>query len=71
MKTGYCPMRHLTAFCFMVSLYIIPTASAQTEVAKLTASDAAANKLFGYSVSLDGERAVIGAAGEDDWTGSA
>ncbi len=41
-------------------------ALAQTEVAKLTASDAAAFDNFGFSVSVSGDLAVIGAWGNDD-----
>jgi hypothetical protein len=37
-----------------------------TEQAKLTASDAAADDLFGWSVSVNGDAAVIGAYGDDD-----
>ncbi len=37
-----------------------------TQQAKLTASDAAFNDFFGSSVSLSGDFAVIGAAGDDD-----
>jgi len=37
-----------------------------TQQAKLTASDAAFNDFFGSSVSLSGDLAVIGAAGDDD-----
>ena len=33
---------------------------------KLTASDGAADDSFGYSVSIDGDTAVIGAHGDDD-----
>ncbi len=38
----------------------------QTETVKLTASDAAANDLFGISVSVYNNTAVIGASGDDD-----
>ncbi len=37
-----------------------------TETAKLTASDGAADDWFGVSVALDGNTAVIGASGDDD-----
>ena len=37
-----------------------------TEVAKLTASDAAAHDWFGWSVSVSGDTIVVGAYGEDD-----
>ena len=36
------------------------------EVAKLTASDGAADDRFGISVSLSGTRALVGASGDDD-----
>jgi len=37
-----------------------------TQQAKLTASDGAADDIFGHSVSLSGETAVVGAAADDD-----
>ena len=40
--------------------------SGWTQVAKLTASDLAANDQFGYSVSISGDTAVVGAWGNDD-----
>jgi len=40
-----------------------------TEQAKLTASDAAAGDFFGFSVSISGDTAIVGAHGNDD-TGS-
>jgi len=42
-----------------------------SELQKLTASDGAAEDRFGYSVSIDGDTAVIGAYGDDGYTGSA
>jgi hypothetical protein len=42
-----------------------------TEQQKLTASDGAAGDIFGYSVSIDGKYALIGAAADDDDKGSA
>ena len=39
---------------------------ADTETAKLTASDGADDDWFGVSVALDGNTAVIGASGDDD-----
>ena len=36
------------------------------QVAKLTASDAAVNDFFGNSVSLSGDRAIVGAFQDDD-----
>ncbi len=41
-------------------------AGATTEQAKLTASDGAISDLFGYSVSISGDTAVVGADGDDD-----
>ena len=44
------------------------------EAAKLTASDATGYDLFGCSVSISGEAAIVGAQGNDDngsWSGSA
>jgi hypothetical protein len=40
------------------------------EVEKLTASDAARRDFFGYSVSISGDKAIVGAHG-DDFSGSA
>jgi len=40
--------------------------SGWTQVAKLTAGDGAADDWFGWSVSIDGDTVVIGAAGDDD-----
>ncbi len=42
-----------------------------TQLGKLTASDAAASDYFGWSVSVSGDTAVIGATGDDGGTGSA
>ena len=36
------------------------------EVAKLVASDAAANDRFGSSVAIDGDTVVVGASWDDD-----
>ena len=38
----------------------------QDQIAKLLASDAAASDLFGYSVSISGDTALVGAYGDDD-----
>ena len=40
--------------------------SSWTEVAKLTASDASIGDIFGRSVSISGDRAIVGAYGNDD-----
>ena len=38
---------------------------------KLTASDATAFDQFGYSVAISSNTAIVGAPGDDNWTGSA
>ena len=43
----------------------------QTQVAKLTASDGAADDEFGYSVAVDGDTAVVGAHGDNGDKGAA
>ncbi|WP_309381220.1 InlB B-repeat-containing protein [Cerasicoccus frondis] len=49
------------------SVYIYtPDGDTWTQQAKLTASDAAANDYFGYSVSISGDTAIIGAYQDDD-----
>ncbi|MEM8488938.1 MAG: FG-GAP repeat protein, partial [Bacteroidota bacterium] len=40
--------------------------AALNETEKLTASDGAGSDFFGYSVSLSGDRALIGVLGDDD-----
>jgi hypothetical protein len=46
------------------SAYLFNTNGQQT--AKLTASDSAAQDLFGFSVAIDGNTVVVGARGDDD-----
>ena len=41
------------------------------QVKKLTASDAAANDRFGWSVAIDGDTVVVGALAKDSYTGAA
>ena len=41
-------------------------AAAQCELDELTASDGAAGDLFGHSVSLSGDTALVGVPGDDD-----
>ena len=49
------------------SAYVyVRSGSAWSEQAKLTASDAAADDYFGYSVSVSGDSAVVGAHCDDD-----
>ncbi len=45
-------------------------ATTGTQIAKLTASDAAADDLFGVSVGISGNTAIVGAHGNDDDAGS-
>lgn len=53
----------LAAVCLVASA---PLATAQCETAKLTASDGAGSDDFGWALDLEGERAVVGAWGDDD-----
>ncbi|MDP6053292.1 MAG: FG-GAP repeat protein, partial [Candidatus Latescibacteria bacterium] len=64
----------MRSWCSMISMVVIAivaglgwsaVAAAQVEF-KLTASDAAAADLFGQSVSIDGDYAIVGANGNDD-----
>jgi len=49
------------------SAYIFTRSGTEwTQAVKLTASDAAAGDLFGYSVSIDGDTAIVGAINDDD-----
>ena len=47
------------------SAYLFDTTTGQ-QIAKLLASDGAANDLFGWSVAISGTTAVVGALGDDD-----
>ena len=42
-----------------------------TQLAKLTAADAAEENYFGFVVSMDGDYAIVGAFGVNDYTGAA
>src|SRR5690606_16303405 len=54
------------------SAYVFVRSGASwTRQAKLSASDGAANAYFGYSVSVSGETALVGAYGDDSRRGSA
>ena len=44
----------------------VRTGAVWTQQAKLTAADATAGDLFGFSVSISGDTAIIGAFGDDD-----
>ena len=44
----------------------VRTGASWSQEAKLTASDAAANDWFGYSVSISGDTALVGARNDDD-----
>jgi hypothetical protein len=47
------------------SAYLFDTTTGE-QLFKLTASDAEANQLFGYSVAISGTTAIVGAWGDDD-----
>jgi hypothetical protein len=57
------------------SAYVfVNSGTAWSQQQKLTASDAEGHDYFGYSVALDGDRALVGASGGNDaglWTGAA
>ena len=56
------------------SVYVFRTTdggATYDQVAKLTASDAAYQDYFGYSVAIDGNTIVVGAYHDDDSSGSA
>ena len=54
------------------SAYVFTKSSGSwSQVAELTATDGAASDSFGYSVALDGDTCLIGAAGANTLTGSA
>ena len=48
----------------------VRSGGAWTQQAKLTASDAAADDLFGYSVAVSGDTAVVGANFDDTAAGT-
>ena len=52
--------------CAAASLSISRPAYAQISEFKITASDGAANDRFGWSVSISGDYAVVGAKGDGD-----
>ncbi len=52
-------------FCFA------PLSYGAYDETKLTASDGAAIDLFGNSVAVSRDTVVVGAPGDDDWSGSA
>ena len=61
-----------TLFC--VFIFLGASSAHATLESKLLPSDGSANDWFGYSVSISGETAVVGAYGDDDfgdWSGSA
>ena len=67
--------KKLSLYCLMlVMLFILPADLAYAdwpELAKLLAADGAATDYFGYSVSISGDYAIVGAYQDDDYgTGS-
>ena len=59
-------LRLTTTICAMAILAIDQPAYAQFDEFKLTASDAAADDLFGWSVSISGNYAIVGARKDDN-----
>ena len=60
-------------FIFLLSFYQFSSAVTPTEF-KITASDGAELDYFGSNVSINGNRCIVGAHGDDDngsWSGSA
>jgi len=65
---------HFLTLIAVISLSVVSPpglALTPTEVAKLLASDGAALDVFGGSVAIDGNTAVVGAEGDDSGSGSA
>ncbi len=56
----------LSSLAVLALVVFAPCNLAQCELDKLTASDAAAEDQFGLSVSLSGDRALVGAPTDDD-----
>jgi cell division septation protein DedD len=55
-------------------VYVLRTSdggATYVEVAKLTSPDVTASDLFGWSVAIDGDTIVVGAYGDDSFTGAA
>ncbi len=74
--TGSTPV-HLSGLAVLLALLVCLGAAfpqrlqAQTEVAKVQASDKGAFDFFGESVAISGDRAIVGALGEDTGAGAA
>ncbi len=56
---------------FALSLASTATCAATVETFKITANDGATNDYYGYSVAVDGTTAIVGAYGDDNYSGSA
>ena len=60
-------------FQLITSLAVVLACATTTQAApfdvetKITAADAAAVDQFGYSVAINGNTALVGAYGDDDW----
>jgi hypothetical protein len=68
--------RKILTICFLALALVlcldeVSKAVAWLEIAKLLASDGAANDVFGLSVSISGDYAIVGAGYDDDFKGSA
>ena len=62
--------KNFSLYCFVLAVVVISAGTAlagvPVELHKLTASDAAANDWFGYSVAVSGTAAIVGARDDDD-----
>ena len=63
---------YYTGSAYIFKREVLPDGTEQwTEQAKLTAGDGEEDDDFGYSVSISGDDVIVGADGDDDYTGSA
>ena len=60
------PLRRNLGLALASILGAVPLSTQQSEEQKLLASDGMAGDTFGYSVSLSGDTAIIGAWSDDD-----
>ena len=58
--------RRTVSCLYFLAAVLAPSSSWADEQAKLTASDGADFDQFGFSVSVSGDTAVVGASGDDD-----
>ena len=63
-------MARYTLFILAIFYCIWGRSQTWDEIIKVTASDADSNDFFGFSVSISGDRAIVGARNDDDAAGS-